>query len=60
MVATSSSIQEQANNKVSVSDDIREYGSIEEPEKIENVAQCKVVGRAVLCARYQNNQIGDS
>ena len=39
MSASKSSIQEQTDNTVSVTDDIRGFGSIEEQETIENAAQ---------------------
>ena len=48
MSASSSSIQEQIDNTVSVTDDIRGFGSIEEQETIENATQRAVTEELIV------------
>ena len=48
MLTSSSSILEQTDNTVSVADDIRGFGSIEEQETIENAAQRAVTEEELI------------
>ena len=48
MSASSSSIQEQSDNTLSVNDDIRGLGSIEKQETIENAAQRAVTEEELI------------
>ena len=48
MSASSSSIQEQSENTLSVNDDIRGLGSIEKQETIENAAQHAVTEEELI------------
>ena len=48
MSASSSSIQEQSDNTLSVNDDVRGLGSIEKQETIENAAQRTVTEEELI------------
>ena len=48
MSASSSSIQEQSDNTLSVNDDVRGLGSIEKQETIENAAQRAVTEEELI------------